>query len=342
MRSVLHFRSIPADISGLMGVWGWATTNEEQYILKIIAADAEIWCKEKTWCIKDGAGNILARINGRLLCEWLELDVLMTLSPLVSLRAACIALISRNLDEFLNPSRCGQISIEESSCAAVEGDCISVEMILHREESPLYATRSLHLGLSRQVLLQHMRLKTLQKNPIAFDPDPNELKGLSNEFCIEIGSISLSIEEIALLERGCLLLLSKTHAENTTIRLKSKSIDVDIQESAEHGKWKVTAVRQTESDHADRQEFLSHANKSFGNSSMHIDDIPVDIKIQLAQAKVKFMNLKQLEVGSFVTLETPDELKVNIIFNGVSIAQGCLVELDGNLAVEVQSIRNTL
>jgi flagellar motor switch/type III secretory pathway protein FliN len=340
MKSALLLRAAPTDVSKLMGSWGWAATGGQQYILKIIATDIKAGYDNKLWCIKDDVGNILATVNDSLLCEWLELDMLMALNPLISSRAASVALTSQQLDEFLSPKGCGRILIEEKSCAEVQGDFINIEVSLGHDESQLYVKRKcLHLGLSSQILFQHVHLKTIRKLPEKFDSKSDRVKWVDSDVCVEVGNVCLPIQQIALLERGSLLLLSGIYAEFSILRLKTNLIEVDIQENTELAKWMVIEVRRLEMAPVDQQEFLSSEDQVLANNSMYIGDIPVNIKVQLVQAKVKFMDLMQLEVGTFIALETPDELKVDIICNDIPIAQGYLVELDGKLAVEVQSIR---
>jgi flagellar motor switch/type III secretory pathway protein FliN len=342
MQSALRLRAVSSEVCKLAGSWIWTSSSGKKYTLKVILADIETEYGKKLWCIKNDAGNILAMVNGYLLCEWLELDMLMTLSPSISLQAASIALVSSGLDEFLIPNRRGQILIEENTHIETHGDFVNIAISSEHDEAQLYALKKcLTLGLSSQLLIQHVHLKDIQKLPIKFDPKSDRIKWADIDVCVEMGSVCLPIQQVRLLKRGSLLLLSGTYAEHSILRLKTNLAEIDIQENAELDKWVVTEIHQLERNLADQPEFLSSGNQILKNNSMYIDDIPVKLSIQLSQAKVRFMDLMHLEVGALIALETPTDLKVDIICNDIPIAQGCLVELDGKLAVELQSIRQT-
>jgi flagellar motor switch/type III secretory pathway protein FliN len=266
----------------------------------------------------------------------------MTLNPSISLQAASIAIASNRLSEFLMLNRTCQISIEEHIHIETRGDFVNVVISSEHDETlPCTLKKCLSLDVSSQILIQHFHLKSIQKLLIKFDSKSDRVKWAGIDVCVEMGNVCLPIQQVRLLRRGSLLLLSGTYAEHSILRLKTDLAEIDIQENVELGKWVVTEIHQLEENLVDQPEFLSSSNQVLKNNSMYIDDIPVKISIQISQAKVRFMDLMQLEVGALIALEIPADLKVDIICSDILIAQGCLVELDGRLAVELQNIRQT-
>lgn len=342
MRSSLQIRSVPVDVAQFGGSWGWRSTNGQQYIIKVAAAKNKPGRVERTWCIASGAGDCVALVNANNLCDWLDLNQLMMLNPVISLQAASIALVQNDLVGFLSNKAYEKFTIKNDRAEADAAELIHIELQLaHCENQISSKKKPLCLFLSIQILREHLHSKSIYKLAADDLAIIENTRRVGHGLYIEVGCVSLTMQQVQSLVCGSLLLIPGRYTKQKTLCLKTKSIEITIEESEKCDEWSVIEVRHLPMHSIEQSECISSANSNSESGSMSIDDIPVTIKIQLAQADIKMVDLKRIELGAVVTLETPDDLKVDIVCNDIMIAQGCLVELDGQLAVEIQNVRQS-
>ncbi|PUE48518.1 hypothetical protein B9Z45_16095 [Limnohabitans sp. 2KL-17] len=336
------FRTIPIEAATLAGEWAWYLNGHQYFRLKIKSATSTSYSGKNIWNIKDAANQLLAQADANDLCEWIELRQLLELDTVIAAQAVSIALADHQLNKLINDEDSRFIYIESECEALKELNFMSVEVYSDYEEDQRKAKKNpLIMHLSTHVLMRHFHKKNLRKLAINYQPIVDIATWRTDEVCAELGTIQLKVQDIAVLKCGSLLLLSGHYVEQSILRLKTKLMEIDLQESQEFGKWTILEVRHSISPEIEQQEYVSSPIQRSESDSMDINDIPVNIKIQLAQANVKISDLMRIEPGAIIAIETTDDFKVNLVCNEISIAQGCLVELDGRLAVEILSIRQT-
>lgn len=337
MKLKMSLRTVPINASKLAGCWVWKKGGEQCYILKINTAKVQAFYGEKKWAIRDEAGRLLALVDAWRLCKWVGLDELYILDAAISMRSASIAIASDDLNLLIKHQNQPKYKIEENFDAKELIGFVDVEIITQKDGgNTQFEERSVFLKMPAEALIQKFELYGVKRQSSECATGISVVNFIDEVVCLEVGAIDVDMRQIAGFQRGSLLLIPGCHVE--FLCLKTISTNINLQSGDKPNEWMVVDIRDVVLSEENRYHSASIISQIESEFPMSIDGITVNIKIQLTQAKIKSVDLKRLEPGAIVVIETPADLPVDLLCNEVTIAKGCLVELDGQLAVEILSI----
>lgn len=332
-------RSIPMNVEQLAGLWEWTTDSERKYVLKVSATKIRSAYSCLNFGINSSDGHLIAQIDAYHLCRWLRLEQLIVLNQKIAIQAASIGLMKDQLGKL--------IGCNDQSIAIAELDPMNLEVnnfvevtLSHASSEEICASKNISLNflLSIQILLKLINSGEIKK-PSTNSAGTNLFEHFAeNHFSIEVGVVSIKIQQVKNLACGDFLLLHKQHANQFTLRIRSKMIEVDVQEGSGFNEWVIIAVHHLNSPETEQWECISLNDRLGKGNLMNVDDISIELSVRLAKAKIKSVDLMRLEPGAIIVMEVIDGPAVDIVCNEKIIAKGYLVDLDGQLAVEIHKI----
>ena len=344
MSTLPTIRSISKHTAELVGIWNWSTYGHRQWQLQIKLPDQQTHNKGPLWRItaRWDEDLLLGIVCADDLCRWLGLEQLMKLDPAIAIEATCIALQQDQLVKFFGCTDFAAITIDNIEYSHELSLFMDVQITALEDESQNELNKkSVSLYIPIELLAQHLRDRTIQTATTDIILTTELLSRVQADIILELGHITLSSRQLKALSPGCLMLMSGAYVDQGILRAKVGVWVIDISEKQEEHIWMIENIHQSQPDHMQHEnDFLSTTQTSDKNQ-MNIDNVPVNIKVILAHANIKFSDLTKIQPGALIEIGTTQNATVKLMCNEVQIAQGQLVELDGRLAVEISMIFQT-
>jgi flagellar motor switch/type III secretory pathway protein FliN len=160
---------------------------------------------------------------------------------------------------------------------------------------------------------------------------------------LTLGSISLTFEELAVIEPGAVVVLAERDPSTLQVRIEAQVLDL---QQADDG-WRCVGTQALKGFPA-RVRFYNQdwgrgmnddANTAeTGADSLSTDDLRVTIDFDIGRKTVPLSALSQWQAGTIVDLDPPtlaDGVAVTIRANGDAVGTGDLVRIDDRIAVRV-------
>lgn len=340
MRTLPSIRSIPVHAADLVGSWNYPIDSHKQWHLQIKLTDWKTSPEGPHCRIMNEKGCTLGIVRADSLCRWLNIEQLMELDPHIAIQAVSIALVQDRLAQFLG---------------ATQFLAITSDQIQYSQELPFYMDiqitapdldiqnksnkNVISLYVPVEMLVQQVRAQTIQAINTDIHLAPSLKNRMHADIALEIGYVTLPPRQLAALSPGCLLLMSGDYVDQGVLHAKVGPIIISISEQQEENTWMIEGIYQSQPYHTQQHKIVPlSATQNPNQNEMNIDNIPMNIKIQLAHANIKFSEITKLQPGALINIDVTQDPIVSLMCNDVQIAQGHLVELDGRLAVEISTI----
>lgn len=183
---------------------------------------------------------------------------------------------------------------------------------------------------------------------------PQLLPSFKFQSQVVLGYLSLGYVECSELEPGDLLFFEDSYFSlNGKGRIKIGNINFDVNLEKSNNQYQVV-VNSWSKDMVDQDEYLSEREEVISEDmavsldgaekngegrkalQVPVSDIPVKLSVKLGTIEFTVADLGKMLEGKVYPIDSMCPGKVQLMANGMELARGQLVEVDGKLAVEVQ------
>jgi type III secretion protein Q len=183
---------------------------------------------------------------------------------------------------------------------------------------------------------------------------PQLLPSFKFQSHVVLGYLSLGYVECSELEPGDLLFFEDSYFSlNGKGRIKIGNINFDVNLEKSNNQYQVV-VNSWSKDMVDQDEYLSEREEVISEDmavsldgaekngegrkalQVPVSDIPVKLSVKLGTIEFTVADLGKMLEGKVYPIDSMCPGKVQLMANGMELARGQLVEVDGKLAVEVQ------
>jgi flagellar motor switch/type III secretory pathway protein FliN len=193
----------------------------------------------------------------------------------------------------------------------------------------------------------------LSNNCFTYKAIENPATSMNWEIPIHVGSINIALTECSKLEAGDLLFLDKTLFNNHgsgIINFAKMRADVILEEHDNNYQLTIqqwdTSIMNTEEYAAETEELIEDdmtmsADEEMDSSSSRlvkapIADVPLKLNVKLGSIQFTLEDLGRMVEGKVYPIDSICPGKVQLMANGIEVARGQLVDVEGRLAVEIQ------
>lgn len=189
-----------------------------------------------------------------------------------------------------------------------------------------------HNNQTKIVIVTHEKLAPVVEKMMRYWPSRggHQWEQHITTLCLEVGSADLTIQELARIDLGDILMLDKSDdIKNNKISLRARSGNIYKANLSTH-QLILESGMITMSDEKQTEAVSS------------IDDIPVRLSFDLGEVILPFSTVKTLTEGSVVDLNQPISQAVTIRSNNKIIGFGELVDIDGKKGIRISNLfKNT-